>query len=309
MDHWESSLNNGGAWSVIQNTFSTLSYSGITENTKYRAIVINVSECSSDTSSTASINIDKSTVAGSVKGKDTLCSGATNNSLILSGYQGNILGWERKLFNLNNWEALNEINDTIKINESLETFTYRAIVKNGSCPTLSTLPFSVHIPKINPANAGEDKTIELHETVKLAGSGNGKPFWLNDNGQTISEQFEKEISPEKNGTYTLLIVDSHSCITHDEVNVSVTIPIPNAITPNNDGANDYFLIENINRYPDNTLHIFNKWGVLVYRAAPYQNDFCGLSSSGKTLPDEVYYYVLNWGNEEKPLKNFIFIKR
>ena len=72
--------------------------------------------------------------------------------------------------------------------------------------------------------------------------------------------------------------------------------VPNGITPNNDGTNDVLildpLIENPEAYENNELLIFNRWGTIVYQAAPYLNDWDGVNQSGKSLPEGTYYYVL-----------------
>jgi large repetitive protein len=73
-------------------------------------------------------------------------------------------------------------------------------------------------------------------------------------------------------------------------------PLPNAITPNGDGLNDFLEFELLEDpgtiYPDNELLIFNRWGDIVYRARPYNNDWSGRGNDGKELPHGTYYYVL-----------------
>jgi gliding motility-associated-like protein len=64
------------------------------------------------------------------------------------------------------------------------------------------------------------------------------------------------------------------------------LTIPNVITPNGDGANDNFVIQNAESYTI-TLQIYNRWGRLIYENTNYQNDF-----SCKTCAAGVYYYVL-----------------
>ncbi len=72
--------------------------------------------------------------------------------------------------------------------------------------------------------------------------------------------------------------------------------VPNGITPNGDGINDAFIIDvllaNTDRYPDNEIVIFNRWGDIVYRASPYNNDWRGTNMSGQPLPQGTYYYIL-----------------
>ena len=71
---------------------------------------------------------------------------------------------------------------------------------------------------------------------------------------------------------------------------------PNAITPNGDGINDFFVIpdleENSSQFQNNELSIFNRWGDLVYRAKPYLNNWNGTDHNGNDLPQGTYYYVL-----------------
>ena len=71
---------------------------------------------------------------------------------------------------------------------------------------------------------------------------------------------------------------------------------PNAITPNGDGLNDAFIFDllsaNLDKYPNNEMTIFNRWGDVVYNAAPYTNDWSGQNNQGNDLPEGTYYYVL-----------------
>ncbi|MEP3308339.1 MAG: Ig-like domain-containing protein, partial [Gilvibacter sp.] len=78
----------------------------------------------------------------------------------------------------------------------------------------------------------------------------------------------------------------------------------NGITPDGDGLNDFFRIVGIENFPDNTIQIFNRWGVLVYETDGYggsdgrTNVFRGISNGRATikqdqrLPTGTYYYIL-----------------
>ena len=72
--------------------------------------------------------------------------------------------------------------------------------------------------------------------------------------------------------------------------------IPNAITPNGDGLNDYFVFDEIverpQDYPEARLTVFNRWGDVLYQAQPYQNEWGGQNQNGKPVPQGTYYYVL-----------------
>jgi len=65
----------------------------------------------------------------------------------------------------------------------------------------------------------------------------------------------------------------------------------NVITPNGDGMNDVFVIENIEHYPNAELTVFNRWGRLVYQTTGYQNNWGG-KVNGNILSNGTYFYVL-----------------
>ena len=80
------------------------------------------------------------------------------------------------------------------------------------------------------------------------------------------------------------------------------------MSPGDDGVNDYFKISGIEKYPNNTVKIFNRWGVLIYEAKGYgQGDrlFMGISegritiTKNQKLPTGTYFYVIEF-EEENP---------
>ena len=75
-------------------------------------------------------------------------------------------------------------------------------------------------------------------------------------------------------------------------NASQDCFIPNVITPNEDGLNDFFRIPCLeDNYTDNSIRIFNRWGDLVYQSKPYRNDWSGTYKE-QPLPPGTYFYLL-----------------
>lgn len=76
---------------------------------------------------------------------------------------------------------------------------------------------------------------------------------------------------------------------------STLTEVANGITPNDDGLNDALIFnlleDNPNKYPDNELIIFNRWGDIVYKAQPYLNDWEGTNTAGQPLPHGTYYFI------------------
>ena len=84
------------------------------------------------------------------------------------------------------------------------------------------------------------------------------------------------------------------------------IEIFDIMTPGDgDGLNDVFVIRGLDKYLNNTVRIYNRWGVLVYETKGYGqrgNFFTGESNgrvtieNTKQLPVGTYYYVLEYVN-------------
>jgi gliding motility-associated-like protein/uncharacterized repeat protein (TIGR01451 family) len=95
----------------------------------------------------------------------------------------------------------------------------------------------------------------------------------------------------------------------------------NGISPNGDGVNDFWVIPGLENFPNNTVRVFNRWGVEVFGAKSYaQNDkfFRGLSDGRSTfrqedlLPVGTYYYAIEYvndSNETIKLGGYIYITR
>jgi gliding motility-associated-like protein len=74
----------------------------------------------------------------------------------------------------------------------------------------------------------------------------------------------------------------------DSLSPNLPFEFPNVITPNSDGTNDVFEIQNL---PENTkVLILNRWGNIVFSSDNYQNNWDGKDTSGKELVDGVYTY-------------------
>jgi gliding motility-associated-like protein len=84
----------------------------------------------------------------------------------------------------------------------------------------------------------------------------------------------------------------------------------NGISPNGDGNNDVWKIRGIEKYPDNTVLIFNRWGDKLREFANYNNtshSWDGKNENGKPLPNGTYFYILDVKNVGV-LKGWIYIR-
>jgi len=109
--------------------------------------------------------------------------------------------------------------------------------------------------------------------------------------ETVSKTDTKRRRPFFNSNSNEPIIDDE--IANNEIPQEVkNLPkfiIPNIFTPNGDGSNDYFVIENIEQFPENQLYICNRYGKVVYEKTNYKNDW-----GAENLPDDVYFYKFDF---------------
>src|SRR5690606_29989048 len=133
---------------------------------------------------------------------------------------------------------------------------------------------------------------------------------------TVNNDGTVTVDPNtKIGTYTIKYticekLNPDNCDTATvTVEVEDDILINQMVTPNGDGKNDFLYIRGIRNFPNNSIQIFNRWGVLVYEGKGYNNInnvFDGHSKGRSTintkesLPASVYYYIFNY---EKNMQN------
>jgi gliding motility-associated-like protein len=90
------------------------------------------------------------------------------------------------------------------------------------------------------------------------------------------------------GAYTVVINDVNGC---DSVSQSIfVVDYPKFFTPNGDGINDFWKIENLNQ-PGAKIYIFNRYGKLVKQIASNGNGWDG-TFSGSPLPASDYWFTL-----------------
>lgn len=160
--------------------------------------------------------------------------------------------------------------------------------------------YTVTAPPPIAANATiEDVSCEGNEdgaiTLQTTGGNGGFTYnWSTGSMNNI-------ISDLATGFYSVTITDQEGCTLEEDYNIVVTddprgclknLIIYEVFTPNGDGTNEFWVIEGLENYPDNTIEIFNRWGQPVFRADNYTNQWQGTTTNGKTLPQGTYYYLL-----------------
>lgn len=149
--------------------------------------------------------------------------------------------------------------------------------------TPSTLAVEVNIEQLPCAEGG------VILDAQVSGGTGYYNFYWSDGEINNPRQFVQE------GTYFIVVQDADDCqavsnpvIITDEMSC---IEIPNTITPNGDGKNDTWNID-LSLYGNARLQVFSRWGRIVMESSELQINWDGTSQSGKALPADTYYYVL-----------------
>ncbi|RZL15738.1 MAG: gliding motility-associated C-terminal domain-containing protein, partial [Hymenobacter sp.] len=179
-----------------------------------------------------------------------------------------------------------------------------ALSVSTSCGTLTVVSTGVTVT-INPlviVQAGPDKSITEGESVSLDAMANGTypVTWTPSGTLTFvgGNMLRPIAAPLVTTTYTIS-GGVGDCASQSSVTITVTprVRVPNAISPNGDGRDDTWEIDNIGTYPQNHVLVFNRWGNKIFETTNYNrsNEWNG-TINGQPAPLGTYYYVITLGN-------------
>lgn len=145
-----------------------------------------------------------------------------------------------------------------------------------------------------------------------------KYFWSNPNACPTNDC--SRIDTLAAGNYSLVVAITYTTSTGsvrtDTARASVTIndgaepckvKVFTGFTPNGDGINDVWTIENIAEFPNNKVSIYNRWGTEVYSSKKYDNKtnyWPNADILGK-LPASTYFYIIDLGDGSKLIKGWV----
>ena len=103
--------------------------------------------------------------------------------------------------------------------------------------------------------------------------------------------------PSQTQSYSVRVTNVYGSSTTLSITVEVMedfkVVATNLLTPNGDGQNDKWEIENLSSYPNNQLFIMDRSGRVIYLKKDYANDWDGLYN-GAPLPSDTYYFLLTF---------------
>jgi gliding motility-associated-like protein len=132
--------------------------------------------------------------------------------------------------------------------------------------------------------------------------------WSPSTGLSANNISNPVASPAQTTTYNVTVTNGFGSSTVVPISITVlddyNVTPNNLLTPNGDGLNDTWAVENIASYPNNEIKVVDKAGRLVFTQKGYANTW-----DGANLTPDTYYYIIIFGPDVAPKKGFITIIR
>ncbi|MFN4122568.1 MAG: choice-of-anchor L domain-containing protein [Flavobacteriales bacterium] len=210
------------------------------------------------------------------------------------------------------WSTSEETESITIVVDENTTISYT--VTDG-CESVQNGQFNIAVPVYEPVLVTLDRdtlTVCRNSPIALnaraeGGTGEYTFVWGGAGTLQVINDTTLTVTPPSSGVYFVIATDQ--CQVSDTVSAEVNvqnceIQVFNVFTPDGDGINDFWVIPNIEFYPNNSVVIFNRWGRKVFEAEPYQNNW-----DGGNNPSGVYFYVVDTKDDTEPKKGTVTIIR
>lgn len=205
--------------------------------------------------------------------------------------------------------------------EAGETITYKFKVTNTGNVALTQVMVTDPLPGV--VISGQAIDLELNESNETNFTAEYKITQNDINHGSVTNQASVEGRSRKG----VVVSDTSDKENNAEDRPTVLvlngceIKVFSAFSPNGDTKNSRFYIQGLECYPDNTVEIYNRWGVLVYDTDHYNNQdrvFVGVSQGRATvkqsdgLPAGTYFYTLKYrdsGSNQHELSGYLYLNK
>jgi gliding motility-associated-like protein len=227
---------------------------------------------------------------------DTICVGATV-PLTASGTQS--YQWSPALY-------LDNPNSSSPKSKPDSTIQYRVIGSDEKNCFTDTGYIKIKVYRIPTIDikGGNNINLKVGESMKLETSSSPDITqwkWFPTQGLSCATCPEPVASPKETITYSVVATNDGTCLSRDQVTITVicnngNIFVPNTFSPNGDGNNDYFFPRGTGVSAIKNMKVFNRWGQVVFEKnkMPVNNANEGWNGkfNGVAMPTDVYVYIL-----------------
>lgn len=183
---------------------------------------------------------------------------------------------------------------------------YVLITSNEGCK--DTLKSEV---TVNPKPVIEaypaDTTIKYGKSIMLYAFGGTFYSWTPTGTLNDSYSPSPVVTPKESTSYVVMGANEYGCTATDTAIVNLDFReitmLPNAFSPNGDGLNDVFKIQNISFKRLVEFRIFDRWGKQVFETGNPATGWDG-TVKGKPANADVYYYIIRLGYADDYVETF-----
>ena len=200
--------------------------------------------------------------------------------------------------------ALNNTTSATPLASPTTTTTYQVIgVDDRNC-FKDTNYVTIKVYPIPTVEAGEDKTINVGQSVDLVpnvSSDVTSVTWFPTTSIVSNRYPAVTVKPIETTEYIVEVKNPGGCKTRDKVTVFVVcnganVFIPNTFSPNGDGMNDVFYPRGTGLFRIKTLRIFSRWGEIMYEKNAFMPNDASAgwngTHNGRELTPDVYVYTI-----------------
>lgn len=274
------------------------------ETSVYTAVVTNVCQASKELTITVLPEIDPQ-----ISSDVTICEGKST-TLTATGVGATSVTWS-PASGLDKSEG-----ESVKASPSKST-TYTATISNGICSedvevtvTVATTPRFEYVKTI------ESETCTTRG-VEVAGKNGTPPYLFSDDNKTFTP--ETQFYGLTSGGSKFYIKDDNSCQSDTTIYLEPYPIIPDKFfTPNEDGINELWQVENLNCYEGYIVEIFDRYGrrLYIYKKGSFSGgtvteDFEGWDGNynGHQMPSTDYWYLITVEEIRKQYNGHFLLKR
>ena len=191
---------------------------------------------------------------------------------------------------------------TLSVNP-VTTTQYVLAAVNGTCNDNDTV--TVTINPIAIANAGTSQSIFTGQIATIGGNpsnpNGGTIVWMPNIALSDTTVSNPIAAPAVTTTYTLFVTNASGCVASDTMMVVILPPIVinNGFTPNGDGKNDTWMLDELYKFPNAEVEIYNRWGEQLFYSKGNYTPFNG-TYKGSPLPVGTYYYIIRLNDKNFP---------
>jgi len=167
------------------------------------------------------------------------------------------------------------------------TCTFNVIVSTTTPPVISGCPADVEV-----STTTDGEAVEWDEPTATATCGSAGTKSSHQPGDrfpvgttTVVYEFEDEFGNKSTCSFDITVEDE-----------TLVVEVGKVVTPDGDGINDTWQIGNIEKFPDNSVMVVDRWGNVVFKVDSYDNNivaWSGSSSNGARVPTGTYFFTID----------------